>query len=169
MLNKVLKVSELDLNFKFEIAKTREGRTVLWCVQCGMCSSGCPFSEALNVKPHEIVKMILLGMRDEALTCKNIWVCATCYICAERCPQGVELGDILVALANIAARERGVPEGLSDIGKLLLEDGRAIKVSRIRMKERERMELPPIPNPNVFQTRKILKETGLDEVINKER
>ena len=90
MSEKVVKASELDPNFKFEVAKTYEGKTVLWCVQCGMCSSNCPYSEVLDEKSHQVIKMILLGMREQALSCRSIWMCATCFMCAERCPQGVE-------------------------------------------------------------------------------
>lgn len=168
MSRKVLKVSDLDLNFKFEVARTKEGKTLLGCVQCGICSSSCPFSEELDVKPHEVIKMILLGMREEALSCKKIWSCATCYMCAERCPQGVETGNVLMALANIAAKERGIPKGLAAVRQVLIEDGRIVKVSGMRVREREKLGLPPLPNPNVIQMRRILREAGVDEILAKE-
>ena len=94
MSKKIVRASELDPDFKFDIAKTHEGETVLWCVQCGMCTANCPYSEVWDVKPHEIIKMILLGLREQALNCKSMWTCATCFMCAERCPQGVEVGNV---------------------------------------------------------------------------
>jgi len=33
-----------------------------------------------------------------------VWVCATCYTCQERCPQGVRIADVMRALKNIAVR-----------------------------------------------------------------
>ena len=87
MTKKTVRDSELDPNFKFEIAKTYEGKTVLWCVQCGMCTSNCPYSDVLDVKPHQLIKMVLLGMREQAISCKSIWLCSTCFMCAETVPQ----------------------------------------------------------------------------------
>jgi heterodisulfide reductase subunit C len=158
----------LDLGFKFEIAKTREGRTVLGCIQCGICSSSCPFSEELDFKPHEMVKMILLGMREAALSSQKIWACATCYMCAERCPQKVELGNVLMAVANIAAREKGLPEQLTKIGGTLFDDGRVTPVTEGRQRERERLGLPPVPEVGISGMRRIVKEEGVAKLVGKE-
>jgi len=165
MARRMVNASELDLDFKFKVAETREGRTVLGCVQCGTCSSSCPLSEMMEVKPHEVIKMVLLGMRKEALACEKIWACATCYMCAERCPQGVEVGDVLMALANIAARERGIPKGLDNARQLLLEDGTVVRMSGMRRRERERVGLPPTPVPNAAQVGRILREIGIKEIV----
>jgi heterodisulfide reductase subunit C len=165
---RTIKSSDLDKNFKFEVANTREGKTVLGCIQCGICSSSCPFSEDLKVKPHELIRMILHGMREEALSSKKIWVCTTCYMCAERCPHAVETGNVMMALANIAAKEKGVPNELRKIGKTLLSEGRVLKISRMRLKERKRLELPNIPDPNTDDITKLLEEIGVKDLVTKE-
>ena len=45
----VVKSSELDPGFKFEVAETFTGRTIMNCFQCGMWSSNCPYSDLLDV------------------------------------------------------------------------------------------------------------------------
>lgn len=168
MSKRAVCVSELDPNFKFEVAGTREGKTLLGCVQCGICSSGCPFSDKWDLKPHEVIKMILLGMRDEVLSSKTIWTCATCYMCAERCPQKVELGNIMMAVANIAAREKGLSEAMAGVGSTLFDEGRITPVTEGRKKERESLGLPPVPSVNAEAVRKIMKRGGVAKLVGKE-
>jgi len=163
--HRVVKSSDLDPNFKFEVAETFAGKTVLNCFQCGMCSSNCPNSQFLDLKVHQVTKMVLLGMREEVLDCRTIWVCATCYMCEERCPQGVELANVMFSLMNISAREKGVPEGLRDLGELLLDTGRAAQLSAHRMKNRPSRGLPEMPSTDVKGLKKILKNLGFDEII----
>ena len=164
MTKKTVRDSELDPNFKFGIAKTYEGKTVLWCVQCGMCTSNCPYSDVLDVKPHQLIKMVLLGMREQAISSKSIWICSTCFMCAERCPQGVELGRVLFALKNLAAREKGVPEGFRLFSQQLIQTGRATEITGSRKKERERLGLPKTLTDSE-DIKSLLKKLKLDKLI----
>ena len=165
MSEKVVRSSELDPNFKFEIAETYEGRTVLWCVQCGMCTSNCPYSDVLEVKPHQVIKMIQLGMREQALSCKSIWLCATCFMCAERCPQGVEIANVMFAIKNLAAKEKGIPEGLKLFGQQVYNTGWAAEVTGFRSKEREKLGLPEVPRADAEEIKKMLKKLELDKLV----
>lgn len=168
MPENVIRVSDLDSNFKFEIAKTYEGRTVLWCVQCGMCTSNCPYSEVLDVQPHQVIKMVLLGMRETAISCETIWKCATCFMCAERCPQGVEVANVMFALKNIAAREKAIPEGYKIFGQQVYKTGRATEVTPLRSKERMNLGLPKVPQIDAEAIKKLLKKTRLTGIIEAE-
>ena len=103
-LNKPIKSEDLDPDFKYEIAATDEGKTILFCYQCGTCSSGCQSACAgADLYPHQIIRMVLLGLKKEILHSDAIWLCTTCYDCIERCPQGVEVANVLFAIKNIAA------------------------------------------------------------------
>ncbi|UCG44973.1 MAG: 4Fe-4S dicluster domain-containing protein [Candidatus Bathyarchaeota archaeon] len=164
MTKKTIRDSELDPNFKFEIAKTYEGKSVLWCVQCGMCTSNCPYSDVLDVKPHQLIKMILLGMREQAISNESIWLCSTCFMCAERCPQGVELGRVLFALKNLAAKEKDIPEGFRLFGQQLIETGRATEITGSRKKERERLGLPQTLTDSE-DIRSLLKKLKLNKLL----
>lgn len=165
MTEKTVRASDLDPGFKFEIAKTYEGKTVLWCVQCGMCTSNCPYSNLWDVKPHQVIKMVLLGMREQAISCKSIWLCSTCFMCAERCPQGVELGRVMFSLKNIAAREKGIPEGFRQVGKQVLQTGRSMEIPVFREKERVRLGLSKMPRTDSEAIKSLLRKVKLDELL----
>ena len=156
-----------DSSFKFEIVGTSEGKTALWCVQCGMCSSNCPYSDTWEIKPHQVISMIQLGMRDKVLNSKSIWICATCYMCAERCPQGVEIANVMFALKNIATKEKGIPEGYRLFSQQVYNTGHGAEITTLRERERARMGLPKVPEVNIKSIRRLLKKTKLAKFIDK--
>ena len=159
-----LKLVEIDPNLKFEIANTELGGKAFWCIQCGMCTSGCPVAEFL--KPHRIVKMVMLGLKDQLINCKEIWLCFTC---SERCPQEVDPANIIFSLKNIAAKQGIIPEGLRSIGKNLAETGRVIKISTYRERERKKLGLPKTPQVHVEKNREILEETSFIKALERVR
>jgi len=58
-----------------------------------------------NYSPRKIIRMVLLGMREEVLSSDFIWLCTLCYTCYARCPQNVKFTDVMGALRNMAVRE----------------------------------------------------------------
>jgi heterodisulfide reductase subunit C len=64
------------------------------CLQCKKCTSGCPVAVMADVKPHEIVRMVQFGQRDELLASKMLWQCTSCQTCATRCPQKVSVAAL---------------------------------------------------------------------------
>ncbi len=157
--------SELDPTFKDEVAKTYEGRTILYCYQCGTCSAGCPVVNALELMPHQIIRMTLLGMKKEVLECSTIWLCATCYLCNERCPQGVEISNVFFALKNIAAQNHIIPKGLKQLAENIYKLGVTVEVTEFQEEEREDLGLPEVPSVDSASIQKILQKTGLCELL----
>ena len=49
--------------------------------------------------------MIRAGMRKQVLDTLTIWTCASCYQCAQRCPQQIRITDIMYMLKRMAIRE----------------------------------------------------------------
>jgi len=158
-----LKSTKVDSNLKFKIANTELGGKAFWCIQCGMCTSGCPVAEFL--KPHQIVKMVMLGLKEQLINCKEIWLCTTCFTCSQRCPQEVDPANILFLLKNMAAEQGILPKGLRDMGKSLIETGRVIKISAGRERERVKLGLPKVPQVHVEKSKKILEETSLMKTL----
>ena len=76
------------------------------CYQCGKCSAGCPVVEQMDIAPSEAIRYLQLGQPDVVLGSKTIWVCASCFQCASRCPKGVEFSSICDALRAIVLRKR---------------------------------------------------------------
>jgi len=81
------------------------GTDVYSCYQCGKCSAGCPLSFAMDYQPRQIMRLVQLGLKDEALKSSTIWLCASCQTCTTRCPREVEIAAVMDALRAMARRE----------------------------------------------------------------
>jgi heterodisulfide reductase subunit C len=135
----------LDRNFKYEVASEIGGANITRCFACGTCTVSCPVREIDDkYNPRKIIRMILLGMRERVLKSKFIWLCSTCYICDDRCPQNVQLPRIMTALKNIAAREGYIHPFFRGQAKVVSTFGRLYDVEDFDNKKRERLGLPPI-------------------------
>jgi heterodisulfide reductase subunit C2 len=112
-MEKIVIDTSLDPNFKFEIAKLPGGENIKKCFACGTCTAGCPvFHVEHEYNPRKIIRMILLGMREQVLSSKIIWLCSQCYTCSANCPQDVDFSHIMMALRNLAVREGHAPPDL---------------------------------------------------------
>ena len=94
------------------------------CYQCGKCSAGCPVVEQMDIAPSEAIRYLQLGQPEVVLSSKTIWVCASCFQCASRCPKGVEFSSICDALRAIVLRKRvSTPKKDADeLSRLMVSD-----------------------------------------------
>ncbi|MBU4071415.1 MAG: 4Fe-4S dicluster domain-containing protein [Candidatus Thermoplasmatota archaeon] len=76
---------------------------VFGCYQCGTCAAGCPFIEEMDLTPDEVIRHVILD-KKEVLNSKTIWLCSTCFICAERCPRDINITVLMEALRQILLR-----------------------------------------------------------------
>jgi heterodisulfide reductase subunit C len=116
------------------------------CLSCGTCSAGCPVHRATkSYDPLRIIRMLVLGLRDELLKGDMIWLCSDCYTCQENCPMGIKLTDIINHLKNLAINEENVPPGVSTQEKLLKDQGKIYVIDEFDNKKRSKAGLPPLP------------------------
>ena len=156
---------KLDRNFKYEVASEMSGSNITRCFACGTCTVSCPVREIDDkYNPRKIIRMILLGMRERVLESKFIWLCSTCYVCDDRCPQNVQLPKIMTALKNIAAREGYIHPFFRGQARLLHTFGRLYDVEDFDNKKRERLGLPPVKK-NFEEVTKLTKKFCLREGI----
>ena len=80
---------------------------MLSCIQCGTCTASCPAAPAMDLSPRRMWRMVQLGMTEEVLRSKSIWLCSLCYTCHVRCPRGIPLTETIVRLKELAI-ERGI-------------------------------------------------------------
>jgi heterodisulfide reductase subunit C len=107
--NTTINVSDLDAKFKYEVSDQPGGENLKLCFSCGICTAGCPVTEVENeYNPRKLIRMILLGMKEEVLSSNLIWLCSLCYTCYARCPQNVKFTDIMGVLRDMAVREKYV-------------------------------------------------------------
>jgi len=137
------------------------------CFQCLKCTSGCTSLKLLELKPHEIIKLVNLGFVDELALSDIIWTCATCLKCVQRCPQKASPYHVIMALRTLAVeREAKVPEEYLKTVSQILETGLAETTQKVVTKkmetfDRESLKLPKInPPKETFQYAflKILEE-----------
>ncbi|WP_366924757.1 4Fe-4S dicluster domain-containing protein [Metallumcola ferriviriculae] len=98
-----------------EQIKAHSGVDVKDCYQCGKCTAGCPVAFAMDYTPRQVIRLVQLGLKDEALKCHSIWLCACCETCYARCPRQVDLAKLMEAL-RIEAKGMGyIPEKNVDL------------------------------------------------------
>jgi len=87
-------VAKLDPEGKLNLAA---------CLQCGRCSSGCTMRTETDILPHQLNRMVMLGLEDRLLASKAIWTCASCHTCVSRCPMGVNTPALVDKLREMAS------------------------------------------------------------------
>jgi len=151
------KFEALDKEFTQEVSALLGGQDLTACFQCAKCSAGCPVSDKVNVQVHQLMRMLLFGLK-EVLDTDMVWLCTTCYTCQERCPQGIDITDIIFGLKNMAFKKRITPPGYIAARKSLYDVGRLYEATEW---ERDDLGLDPVPALDTTQTRKMLDKTGL--------
>jgi len=58
--------------------------------------------------------MVQLGLKDAALSCSAIWLCASCETCSARCPREIEIVRVMDALRHRASLE-GYPPAVREV------------------------------------------------------
>jgi heterodisulfide reductase subunit C len=97
---------DLDHDFKYEIIAQPGGEGIMSCFACGACPSGCPEQrEGSDYDSQEIIRMALLGMRDEVLSSRFIRACSEHFRCYARCPLGVRINEIMYAVKSLALED----------------------------------------------------------------
>lgn len=80
-------------------------QNIAGCYQCGKCTAGCPLAFAMEIPPHEIIRLVQLGRREETLKSHTIWLCASCQTCTSRCPKNIDVAGVMDALRILAYRQ----------------------------------------------------------------
>jgi len=135
----------IDPGFALQVASYAGGRQLLRCFACGTCTAGCPVAEVEErYNPRRIIRMVLLGYRDEVLRSDFIWLCAGCYTCQERCPQGVHVAEIMRTLRNMAVDAGVIHPAFKAQADLIRAMGRIYEVEDFDNKKRLRAGLPEL-------------------------
>jgi heterodisulfide reductase subunit C len=79
------------------------------CYQCERCTNACPVSGYMDIKPHQVIRYIQLGWREELLRSATVWVCLSCEMCTTYCPNEVAVAETINHLRNLASRSVVAP------------------------------------------------------------
>jgi heterodisulfide reductase subunit C len=158
---RIIDVGQLQPGFRDEITAEPGGERFMRCFSCGTCVAGCPVAGTTEqYNPRRIVRMALLGMREEVLASEFVWLCSACYTCYERCPQDVHIPELMNAIRNIAVREGHVPVAFRMQAELLCEHGRLYEITDFENERRAGQGLPPIEE-RAEDVRRILVAAGV--------
>ncbi|MGQ9553104.1 MAG: 4Fe-4S dicluster domain-containing protein [Anaerolineae bacterium] len=91
---------ERDPDFVGQLAPT--GHLLYRCIQCGTCTASCPAASAMDITPRRMWRMVRLGLTDEVLRSRTMWLCSLCYQCQVRCPRGIPLTELITQLKQLA-------------------------------------------------------------------
>ena len=164
----VLKVSDMDPKFKYEISKLPGAENVLLCFQCGTCTADCPIARFSDFyRPRKLIRMIQLGLKNKLLSNDIIWLCSTCFTCIDHCPQDVGIANIVRALRHLTVERETMPVVYKELASNILKTGYAYVIPRLRLKKREEMELPSLPKANLENLAKLFDVTGLSKMLER--
>jgi len=90
-----------------EVMVEAGGEAFKSCYQCGLCTATCPWNLVRNFLTRRLIHQAQIGLVE--LESEDIWLCATCSACVERCPRGVEIIDIIRAIRRIGAEWGATP------------------------------------------------------------
>jgi len=167
---RVIKASEIDPRFKYEVSKVPGGKKIMMCFQCGTCTADCPIARfSDSYRPRKLMRMTQLGLKDRVLSSDDIWLCAACFTCVDHCPQDVEISSVLRALRNMATKEGVMPVVYRDLSSNILKTGYAYRIPELRLRKREKQGLPPLPKVSLESIAKLSEVTGFSELFKKKR
>jgi Fe-S oxidoreductase len=88
------------------ITETMKAPSMANCFQCGICSGVCPAVPLMTsqnvLSARKMLHQGKLGLID--FEDKDIWSCATCNACVDRCPRGVDIIDFMISLRKIIVK-----------------------------------------------------------------
>lgn len=166
--NKPIKASDIEPKFRCEVSKIHGSEKLLSCYQCGTCTSDCPIAKFSDTyRPRRLIRLVQLGLKEQALKDESLWLCASCFTCTDRCPQNIKVASVIRAMRNESAKQGKFPTVFREQTVSVLNSGYAYKIPELRKRKRSTLGLPPLPNSDSEKIRKILKKTGIRELVEK--
>jgi len=132
------------------------------CYECARCTGSCPAALAVEgFNPRNYLLTCLRMGLDAVVSDEKLWCCTTCHVCEDRCPQMLDVTDLLMSLMNEAARRGFIPDKVRAGSQMVLHTGRVVLVSKRAFEMREKLGLGPLPEIPVEEVEGILEKTGL--------
>lgn len=151
--------------FVDEVIKMRGEEKVLDCLQCGVCSGSCPARFAMDYSPMQVIRMVQLGMKEAVFSSNTIWICAVCYCCTDRCPRGIDIGDVMATLRNLAIREGHIRPLFEAQGSMIIKFGRIWAEQDFINELRTDVGLAPITTISPEELAKLMRQTSAKELL----
>jgi len=109
MSSPVLKYEASTAKSLLDEVSRRSGQNLQACYQCRRCAAGCPVGEETGVTPDRLIRLIVLGDREDALNNLLVWKCVACYTCGTRCPNNIQTARITETLKQMSKKAHAKP------------------------------------------------------------
>ena len=190
MRSEVVNLNQTDTGFVTEVIR-KAGVDINKCWHCQTCASGCPFVRAMDYPPNQVIRLVQLGLRKEALESSGIWICVGCNTCAIQCPNCIDIPAVNDALRQMAMEEGVViaEPSILNFHQAVLQSiqrhGRTHKLEvmmRYKLKNRDwftdmavgakmfvrrKLELLPSKSQNITEIRRIFDQKSIAQGIGK--
>jgi Fe-S oxidoreductase len=83
------------------------------CYQCGKCDAVCPWNRVRNFPVRRMINQAKFGVVP--FESEDLWLCATCGNCVQRCPRGVEIIDVMRAMRRLLVPDGVVPASIPNL------------------------------------------------------
>ncbi|MCG6911163.1 MAG: 4Fe-4S dicluster domain-containing protein [Deltaproteobacteria bacterium] len=100
-----------------------------FCITCGLCASSCPASGIDGFDPRKLVRMVALGLADEAVAARWPWICTMCGKCETVCPMEIDIADVVRRIRSLRQRD-AVPGILHKGLAAALETGNNLRLPK---------------------------------------
>ena len=74
------------------------------CFACGTCVSKCMIQQKVEPEynPRKLIRMVMLGLQEEAFKNPTTWLCSACDLCYSACPQEIHISGVIGAVKQLA-------------------------------------------------------------------
>ena len=93
--------------------KEAGGEAFKFCYQCGKCDTVCPWNRVRKFFLRRMINQAKFGVVP--FESEDLWLCATCGRCVQRCPRGVEIIDVMRAMRRLLVPEGVVPASIPNL------------------------------------------------------
>ncbi|MCF2137393.1 MAG: CoB--CoM heterodisulfide reductase subunit C [Candidatus Thorarchaeota archaeon] len=163
---------DIDPTFVDAIVKAGADR-IRTCIQCGTCSSVCPSGRRTAFRTRELIRKALLGLKEEVLSSPDLWLCATCLTCLERCPRQIRVTEAIIIMRNMAVAEGYMLPQHRKASEKLIRTGHAVPLDDANREMRRELglsEIPPTTHASeeaLKQVQEIFRRTHFIELVRK--
>jgi dimethylglycine catabolism B len=77
--------------FFSSLYNVENGERFRTCLQCGSCSGVCPFGYLMDYPPGRMIAGLRAEEFDLVMETDTVWMCVSCYACAEICPSKIPI------------------------------------------------------------------------------
>ncbi len=96
-------------------------QTVQLCYHCHKCTAGCPSAFAMEYGPDRLLRLIQFGQKDRIFASRDAWLCFGCEMCGAHCPNDIDIGEVMIALKEMAGAEGYRVEDCQELREILAD------------------------------------------------